>query len=488
LLMAGFAGYLLYTTLGRTLGWRWLFIILFLGGGAGMMSAAGGTLLGAHDPVIVLSSVGTGLLTVGGLAWTLLIGKWRERLRPVPAAAAAPINAEGQGLKQTMTWYGQDANYRPAAVGSGLFLTVLLVAWFAAYSVFWLAGSRQPLNRVLVVTPPPVVVDWEVTRFGGHSSTVHAVAFDESGAHLATGDAKGRVKIWELETNNEVRTLAHDSNAKINALAFSHDGGRLAVAAGGREVQIWNTQTGDLVCKTDEHPGSVNTVVFSPDGSKIATGSTDDAVRTFDASTGNPLKSYFGCGKNIDSVAFLPDGERLLALGRNDQMIRIWDVNTVRQLKPLAAPHAWLTSFIVSPDGTRVAARDFSSTVYQWDTESGNRLGQISVGHATSAHTLAYSPDGNQLLSADWPNARLYDASTGRVVCTFSGHNGSLNSLAFHPDGDSIVTAGSDSTVRLWEVPENLRHSHSRSGRTNHAVPKHVHVPLHDLDLAVEPL
>jgi WD40 repeat protein len=34
---------------------------------------------------------------------------------------------------------------------------------------------------------------------------------------------------------------------------------------------------------------------------------------------------------------------------------------------------------------------------------------------------------------------------------------GTLTALAFHPDGDFIVTAGSDNTVRLWEVPANLR-------------------------------
>jgi WD40 repeat protein len=468
LLAAGFTGYLLYSALGRTLGWRWLFVVLFLGGGAGLISAVAGTLLRAREEVIVLSSVGTGLLTVGGLAWTLIFGGWAERLRP----AVMPAAGSAGNLKQTMTWYGPDAMYRPVVLGSSLFLTVLLVAWFGAYAVFWLAGSRQPLSDILIRAPAPAEVDWEVNRFGGHRTTVHAIAFDNSGERLATGDGHGTVKLWDLNTNAERHTFTDGHNSTINALVFSPDGILLAAAADCRDVRIWNTETGEAVCRSVDHPGAVKCVAFSPDGSKIATGSTDDAVRLLDASTGQLLKSFFGCKADIESVAFLPDGDRLMALGRHDQMIRIWDIGTGRNLKPLSAPeHAWLSSFIVSPDGRRTAARTFDGTVYQWD-DAGRRLGELSVGASHTGRLMAYSPDARRLLAADWPSVQLYDAVSCRVLCTFKGHSGSVTALAFHPDGDSIVSAASDNTVRLWEVPANLRHSRASAARhAGHPIP-----------------
>src|SRR5262249_13866179 len=55
---------------------------------------------------------------------------------------------------------------------------------------------------------------------------------------------------------------------------------------------------------------------------------------------------------------------------------------------------------------------------------------------------------------SDGPKAliRLWDARTGERVHTLEGHIGLVTGLAFSPDGERLLSAASDFTVKLWHT------------------------------------
>jgi WD40 repeat protein len=66
---------------------------------------------------------------------------------------------------------------------------------------------------------------------------------------------------------------------------------------------------------------------------------------------------------------------------------------------------------------------------------------------------VAFSPDGTRVLSGSQDyTAKLWNASTGAVTCTFSGHTGFVTSVAFSPDGTKILTGSGDKTAKLWDT------------------------------------
>jgi hypothetical protein len=114
-----------------------------------------------------------------------------------------------------------------------------------------------------------------------------AVAFSPDGKIVASGDTCS-VKLWEVATGKEVRTLA-GYKGELSWILFSNDGRTLYTSSYDRCVRLWEVRTARLIHEADGHSGWVWGLALSPDEKTLASCSVDTKLITWDlAGLGRP--------------------------------------------------------------------------------------------------------------------------------------------------------------------------------------------------------
>jgi WD40 repeat protein/uncharacterized caspase-like protein len=287
----------------------------------------------------------------------------------------------------------------------------------------------------------------------GHSSLVGSVAFSPDGKTLASSSHDHTIKLWDVSTGTELRSLMGHSDS-VNSVAFSPDGNTLASGSSDNTISLWDVGTGAELRRLEGHSEPINSVAFSTDGKILASGSIDFTVKLWRVSTGVELRTLKG-DSGVLSIAFSADG-KILVSGNRDKPIKLWDVSTGVELRSLEGHSGFVPSVAVdsvafSPDGKILVSGSRDNTVSLWDVPTGTELRSLK-GHGVIS--VAFCADGKTIASGnDDGTVQLWDLTTGTELRTFKGHSDYVHSVAFSPDGKTLASGGGqDQTVKLWDV------------------------------------
>lgn len=136
--------------------------------------------------------------------------------------------------------------------------------------------------------------------------------------------------MWDIQ-NRVIRHTFHGHEQDIYSLDFARNGRHIASGSGDRTVRVWDIESGQNVLTLSIEDG-VTTVAISPDGKLVAAGSLDKSVRVWDAHTGyliERLEGPDGHRDSVYSVAFSPNGRDLVS-GSLDKTIKMWELHSPR--------------------------------------------------------------------------------------------------------------------------------------------------------------
>ncbi len=307
-----------------------------------------------------------------------------------------------------------------------------------------------------------------------HLGPVNSVEFNPNGSRILTASDDGTALVMDALRGVVVLSLKHGS--PVYAATFSPNGEWIATADDEGKVRCFKAATGELHLSSIEHTNPVNTVVFSPDGQWFATG-TDakyGLIQIWETGS-NQLKHRILVKGPVHLLRFSGDGKRLAATVRNheatdvkkDWLVYVWDVESgLPMIEPLVHDHP--DSLAFGPNGQQLVTADIDNLARVWDLATGKIL--FELRHSESLNSVAFSPDGRYILTASSDlTARVWDAATGAAISEPLLHDGKVIHAEFSRDNERVLTVGrEDKTVKLWSVrsdsPANKRLQHKYDG------------------------
>jgi hypothetical protein len=297
-----------------------------------------------HTPVAALAYSPSGkVLAVGGRGEVLLIDDRGEVRQTLPV---------GRDRVTTLAFAPKGDWLAAAATSPGQGHDVLL--WALEGDV--VRGARRQVVR--------------------HDDVIQDLTFSPDGKTLATASYDRLIKLCDVATGKELRTLKDHSDS-VYGVGFSPDGTLLASVAADRAVKVWDVKTGTRLYTLGEATDWVYAVAWGPDGRHLAAGGVDRSIRVWkvDAREGKVVHSVFAHEGAVTRLVYSGDGKTLYSLGE-DRTVKAWD--TAKMVERLVYPRQPETTLAlaVRPDRKQLALGRFDGAVVLLDEATGKLAAQ----------------------------------------------------------------------------------------------------------------
>lgn len=293
----------------------------------------------------------------------------------------------------------------------------------------------------------------DVKTFKGHTNGILCLQFDDN--VLATGSYDTTIKIWNIETGEEIRTLRGHTCA-VRTLQF--DGNKLISGSLDNTIKIWNWQTGECVNTLQYHSGGVITLHF--EGKYLASGSTDGCLKVSNFET-RQIWCARGHEDWVNQVRMdLPS--RTVFSASDDCTIKMWDMDTKQCIRTFTGHLGQVQQMTLLPDDFEpdeaLEAMD-NISISSGRGSPGGRPRRCTTpehddrgafGPLFAEHPERPLPPRYMLTAGHDNNIRLWEIATGRCVRTMFGHLEGIWGLA----GDTLrfVTGANDSSLKVWDA------------------------------------
>jgi len=292
---------------------------------------------------------------------------------------------------------------------------------------------------------------------------------------VATCGKAGTVDLWRLEEGKAAHAVnLHHSCDGISFATFSSDKRLAATIGWDYSIKLWEVETGGEVRTLNCGPKPVETsvvsqAIFSPNGKALTAVFSELYLRTWDLASGREISTIEDKFLRGNCLAISPNGKLLAAPGWPNHIL-VWDAISGDKLKTLPGHLLSVCTLVFSLDNKLLASASYDNSVKIWELETNQELVMLTCGgyKLWPGYPLAFHPNGHilavgvrkgteykenkptELLES---SVQLWSVQDGKLlevlVCPHKGF--AITSLAFSLDGRNL-TGGFGNCLVTWEI------------------------------------
>ena len=226
-------------------------------------------------------------------------------------------------------------------------------------------------------------------------------------------------------------------------MAISPDG-RLAGSGGyDQSVKIWDLETYQEIHTFRGHWGRVNSIIITPDGRFAISGAGDRTVRFWALAEMQHYRTMTGHTNEVLTLALSADGQILASAG-DDGSIYLWEVDSGRRRQVLSTHNKLITSLSFSSDGRFLASKSADGRVILWHTDTWQTAVTLTEPHSGfSFASLAFHPTALVLATQGHNEKmiRIWDLDKSLLLATKKERLASFASPSLAAAGDLSQSA-----------------------------------------------
>ena len=295
-------------------------------------------------------------------------------------------------------------------------------------------------------------------RLKDGSSPVCGLVVAPDGKTIVAGSLDGKLRVWDLETRQVVRT--YSASASVMALALHPDGKTVAAMCSDGSLFTWDLEKGELIRQFTGYPVHSWGVTFARKGDLIVTPDCDtQAVICWDAKTGEHrvLARFPDEKKNpIDSIAASPDGEQVA-------VTNMWGLSPTRFLKlssgevvsTLPVQLSGGPNPVFAEDGKELLTAQEGRGLLLWNRDA--LYPQAFFASESQFRGISLAPGGRFLAAAGGDGGTVDLWVRDRLV-PFREWSGlaTAQRVAFTPDGKRLLSSHGDGTICVFRLSKDI--------------------------------
>ncbi|HEY6968829.1 MAG TPA: hypothetical protein VJA94_06485 [Candidatus Angelobacter sp.] len=126
-------------------------------------------------------------------------------------------------------------------------------------------------------------------------------------------------------------------------------------------------------------------------------------------------------------------------------------INPIELMRPGHSKPVSTMAF--SPNGNLLVSSGTDNTIRVWDATSGKELNAFAGIQCTASPAIVFSSNGDSIVCANLGDLRVWNSKTFQEVARLSPCGKSfVQQFALTPDGQSVIAGCSDATIRFWDL------------------------------------